>query len=302
MSGVRSYSFREGDRSEYLAQFLLSGLGLCTSIPRQEDIGFDFSCTIADQESGVLSFGYPYLVSVKSASEPRISCKPTETCIKNDDQRHIEWLFRQNLPSFLASVDREAVSMRLYSLIPLWFIYYEGGLACGSLTCIPRTDFRNTGDVGRPLKGAPIPGWIGKYHFDVDLGHPVAIVDLNTLKEKSKIHEVKARLRKAIHFAELNLLHYKLGIPHFYWFAKTSPDASDFQPAFYYLPVPPVADARVAIMRELSPSLISFALHYKESGSTEHLAAIRTLLADVSREHFSDVIREALPEIFNNIG
>lgn len=30
MSGIRLYSFSEGDRSEYLANYLLSGLGLVT--------------------------------------------------------------------------------------------------------------------------------------------------------------------------------------------------------------------------------------------------------------------------------
>jgi hypothetical protein len=302
MSGVRSYSFREGDRSEYLAQFLLSGFGLCTAIPRQEDIGFDFSCTLADQESGVLTFGYPYLVSVKSDSDARIVCSPTEVCIKNNDQRHVEWLFRQGLPIFLASVDRDAVSLRMYSLIPLWFIYYEGGPTCGSLTCIPRTDPKQAGDVGRPLKGCVISGWDGKHHFDVDLGHPIAIINLDTLKDKEKIREVKARLRKAIYFAELNLLHSKLGIPHFYWFAKTSPEATDFQPAFYYHPVPPVKEARTNIMKAIAPSLISFALHYKQSGMREHLGAIRTLLSDVPTEQFSEVIQQALPELFNSEG
>src|SRR3954452_11427379 len=81
MSGVRSYSFSEGDRSEYLAQFLLSALGLCTFIPRQEDIGFDFSCSVADQQQGTLTFGYPYLISIKSLSHPAIEIAPSAQTI-----------------------------------------------------------------------------------------------------------------------------------------------------------------------------------------------------------------------------
>lgn len=64
MSGARLFSFREGDRSEYLAQYLLSGLGLVTPVPRQEDIGFDFVCSIADEQVGVLTFNQQYLVSI----------------------------------------------------------------------------------------------------------------------------------------------------------------------------------------------------------------------------------------------
>jgi hypothetical protein len=76
---VRSYSFREGDRSEYLAQFLLSALGLCSPISRQEDVGYDFSGSIANQESGLISFGYPYLISIKSQSRRKIVIKAPAT-------------------------------------------------------------------------------------------------------------------------------------------------------------------------------------------------------------------------------
>ena len=137
MSGVRSYSFREGDRSEYLAQFLLSGIGLCSSIPRQEDIGLDFLCSIADQEAKILSFGYPFMVSVKSLSTPNIELKAPK---KPNDQSHIQWLFRQDAPIFLGIVDKSEISIRLYSLLPLWFLYYEGGPSCGSLAIKPRLD------------------------------------------------------------------------------------------------------------------------------------------------------------------
>src|SRR5690554_2298550 len=121
MSGTRLHSMREGDRSEYFAQVLLTGLGLATPIPRQEDIGFDFSCNISDQESGILSFGHPYLISIKSASKPNIELSPTDRAKKDDDQVHIEWLFRQELPSFLGVVDKGKFQMRIFSLIPLWF-------------------------------------------------------------------------------------------------------------------------------------------------------------------------------------
>src|SRR6266478_6026751 len=126
MSGVRSYSFREGDRSEYLAQFFLSAMGLCTSIPRQEDIGFDFSCSIADQEVGVLTFGFSYLISIKSISHPSIEVEPTPAVIQANDERHVSWLFRQDQPVLLGVVDKDAVNMRIFSLLPLWFLYYQG--------------------------------------------------------------------------------------------------------------------------------------------------------------------------------
>ena len=94
------------------------GLGLSTPIPRQEDIGIDFLCSLADQRSGVLTFGNPYLVSVKSLSKPNIVLEPTEAAITENNPRHLHWLFRQELPLFLGVVDKGAFSMRLYRRDP----------------------------------------------------------------------------------------------------------------------------------------------------------------------------------------
>src|SRR5947208_2597136 len=127
MSGKRVFSWREGDRSEYLAHFLLSAIGLVTPIPRQEDIGVDFYCSLADQEKGVLTFGFPFIVQTKAIGTPVVEIRPPDDY--QHQQRvildHISWLFRQELPLFLALVDKEDISIRLYSLSPLWFIYYD---------------------------------------------------------------------------------------------------------------------------------------------------------------------------------
>ena len=44
MVGTLLDSFRGGTRSEYLAHYLLSTLGVVVQVPRQEDIGADFHC------------------------------------------------------------------------------------------------------------------------------------------------------------------------------------------------------------------------------------------------------------------
>lgn len=302
MSGRKVYSMREGDRSEYFAQVLLSGLGLSIPIPRQEDIGFDFSCNIADQESGMLSFGHPYLISVKSASKPNIELNPTDRAKRQGDQVHISWLFRQELPLFLGVVEKGLFQMRIYSLIPLWFIYYENGPRCGALKIVPRTDPEDLRDVGRPVDKGKIPGWPRMHSFEVDLGHPIAVLDLDTLKDPEKTNAIKDRMRFAAKFAQLNHMHSRLGIPHFYWFAKTRPDGSQCQPAFFYLPVPSTSSARESIMRELAPSLISFGLHFKEANDAESLNAVRKLLEPVPEDFFPDPVREHLPEVITKKG
>jgi hypothetical protein len=297
MSGVRSYSFREGDRSEYLAQFLLSGIGLCVSIPRQEDIGLDFSCNIADQEQGILSFGSSFMVSVKSLSGPTIELPAKE---HRKDQKHIEWLFRQDIPLFLGVVDKNRVSIRLYSLEPLRFLFYEGGLMqCGSLTIRPRFNPEETQDVTRPKQLDELQFWPRMFHYEADLGHPVAIITIESLKDQPTLRKVKDNLRRAVHFARLNLIYSELRIPFFFWFHKTKPDASSFDVAWFCRPMPADVELQQKMMALVTPSLTSLAMYYKSVGKLEKLAALRPVLADFPQDAFPNEIRDRLPELFS---
>jgi hypothetical protein len=273
MSGVRAYSFREGDRSEYLAQFLLSAVGLCTPIPRQEDIGFDFSCSIADQEEGVLSFGFPYLISIKSQSNPGVQLTPSDTIIAENRTHHFDWLFRQNMPTFLGVVDKDEVKLRIFSLLPLWFLYYDDQPHIGTLTLVPRFDENATHDIGKPQKGKEMDNWPGHYPYTIDLGHPVVILDIPTIQDEDRLLIMKTRFRNAVSFAEQNIQHSRLMIPHFYWFAITNPDASEATPGWWFQAPPQTAGARGRTMSSLAPSLISMAMHFKEAGDTESLQA-----------------------------
>jgi len=288
---------REGDRSEYFALALLTALGLTTPVPRQEDIGFDFYCSLADQEKGILTFGFPFLVSVKSQSQPNIELEPTETAKRENDQRHIEWLFRLDIPAFLAVVDKANYTMQLYSLMPVWFICYESGPICGSLHIKPRLNPGDMTDIGRPTKGQEIEGWPGMFHFDCDLGHPTAVVSLETLADPEKIREVKRWIRTAIHLFHMNIVHYHLNIPYFHWIAKTRPEGGNFAAAYCHLGIPNHPNARLDALKALCPSLTSLALNYKERKEANKLEAIRLLLEDLPEIFFEKEIREQLPEI-----
>lgn len=181
-------------------------------------------------------------------------------------------------------VGKANFQMRLYSLIPLWFIYYEGGPRCGSLLIKPRLDPADLSHVDRPKDMGETANWPGMRHYDVDLGHPIAVVDLDVLKSQEATDAVRKNIRRAAKYARTCQVHYHLGIPYFHWIAVTQPDGKSFYPAFAQFPIPPTAEARVQIMQQLAPSLISFALHYKEVNDVESLAAIRRLIREVLRE------------------
>jgi hypothetical protein len=293
---VRSYSFREGDRSEYLAQFLLSALGLCSPIPRQEDVGYDFACSIANQESGLITFGYPYLISIKSKSRPIVKIKPTATGIAANDESNIAWLFPSQ-PTLLGVVDKKQVSISIYSLLPIWFLHWAGPSDIGTMNIRPRTKANQVGDVAPPVRGAELPNWPGHYHYEADLGHPIAKFNIDDLKNRDRIREVKQKLRYAVYLAELCIMQRSLQIPFFYWIAETTFDTSHSRGAFAAHSIPDVQAALDEAARNLWPSLSCFARHFKMKGDQGHFHACITLMKLAPQHSFPPAVLQEFPEL-----
>jgi len=107
MPGGRSRSFRLGDRSELLVQQLLTSVAFTTSVPRQEDIGLDFLCSLITGYGGpnLLKAGPFFSVQAKSDTDP----------IKYEKPHEIEWITSQENPLLICVADRDAGAMDVYS-------------------------------------------------------------------------------------------------------------------------------------------------------------------------------------------
>lgn len=127
MPGILLGSFREGSRSEYLAQYILSTLGVSVPVPRQEDIGADFHCTLAEQDGERLIFKGSFLVQTKSISEKdKLFYGGLDD--KNEwKQEEVSWLFGQELPLFIGLVDKQALKMEFFSTSNMWQARYKSG-------------------------------------------------------------------------------------------------------------------------------------------------------------------------------
>lgn len=105
MPGARLRSYRLGDRTELMAEFILNTIAFTTRVPRQEDIGHDFLCALSDLQNGFYWAGPSFTVQVKSDREPLKFYKPHE----------ITWIKNQENPFFLAVGNREALKLDIYS-------------------------------------------------------------------------------------------------------------------------------------------------------------------------------------------
>lgn len=106
MTGGRLKSFRMGDRSELLIEYLLSGLAFTTRVPRQEDVGVDFLCSLINEdENRLLRAGPVFVVQAKSSCTEIVYEKPHE----------LDWIINQENPFFICVADRNQSAMDMYS-------------------------------------------------------------------------------------------------------------------------------------------------------------------------------------------
>lgn len=294
MSGIRSYSFREGDRSEYLANYLLSGLGLVTAVPRQEDIGFDFYCQLANEETGNLSFGFPFVMQVKSAG--------IETIIYGDSDsskwkvENLSWLFRLEIPLLIGVVHKKEMKLDVYNTSPLNFIFFEfPNPTLLELLLRNNPDKKDLNAIDKKsIESWPTTKGDG-YKYTVDLGNPIItltnedIYDTDTLRKKKEI------LRSVLSYEQQSLLYKKLGIPHFYWTFNIETNKS-IMPTWIHLSIQ--GQSIENLYSALAPSLISLALNLKARGKMEEVASLRLILKNMPSQLFHDEIKKSLPEIF----
>jgi hypothetical protein len=271
MSG-RLFTYRQGDRSEYLALYLLSSL--VTQVPRQEDVGFDLVCSIADQETGFLTFKHQYLVSIKSAGRnASIKMSPAKKW-DGGYPAHIHWMFELDLPLLLAVVDRDRSLLYLYSTLPAWFLRYSREYQhCGKLSLVPRVRSRNP-DVIRvaPARLEQIKGHPDKFHYSVDLGHPMFAISVEDVSDRERLRTLKQRLRLALRLADATMRYAKAGAPYFYW------RLLEIYPCFFlYRHASGSRNSRWGHARHCT-HLSTLAMYYKTTNQPEILHAIVNVL------------------------
>ncbi len=310
-TGTRFYNFREGDRSEYLAIYLLSAFGLVAQIPRQEDIGFDLICNLAEQEKGILSFRNHFAVSVKSASTPVAVLAPPES--KEEDptySEHFNWLFNLELPLMLAVVDKEKQELALYSTLPAWFLYYEMRDECGIIELVPRMKIDGANpDVGRAKDCGVDAKAGGRRRFQVDLGYPITVISVAELTKKELLVRKKASLRIAIGRAAQSARFAQMRTPFFWWFnatipggyiaGVTSPDGFNGGVA-WWVGACRDTDHLGEMMGGLAPGLMSAALLFKAANQQGLLQSLRETMRLLPEASVPGQVKEALPEIFAN--
>jgi len=129
MVATQGLSWHQGDRSEYLVQYALSAVAAVVPVIRQEDYGIDFLCNLTPQKGRSLVIGPAFGLQAKSISANDVSYGMVEDQDGKAKRKpeEIDWLYGQDNPLFFVSVDRDRLSLKLYSTVRIWRPYWKEG-------------------------------------------------------------------------------------------------------------------------------------------------------------------------------
>lgn len=197
MPGARLRTFRLGDRSELLAEQLLAGFAFTTRVPRQEDVGADFFCSLIHQEEHILKAGPFFAVQTKSTTDPVVYEKVHE----------LEWITNQENPLLLCVADRKALAMDVYST---W------NLLCGVLN-----GWRGQKKPNRILLVPDVDAdtWPGVEDKDdgsqeIRLGKPIARVTDADIFDDGRMEQIANVIGDWVAFDRTNIVNRHA---HMYW-------------------------------------------------------------------------------------
>ena len=214
MPGIRGYGWRQGDRSEYLAQYFLSAIGISAPVIRQEDIGVDFYCALGREADKRITFHSPFAVQVGSVDSKAFVYGGFDASGKWR-KASLDWLFSQELPFFLCTIDRPGARCRLYHVGPMWLLRYQYGdmtqvELCPDAYHDPLKESRSTEPISQSGDG-------DGYSYRIPLGNPIVdltVPDLETDKRQAAIDAME----EAVKVEQRNITNRRLGVHICYWF------------------------------------------------------------------------------------
>jgi hypothetical protein len=214
----RLVSFRQGDRSEYLAQYILSSIAISVPVPRQEDVGSDFHCTLLRREGNNLRPYLPFNIQIKSFGEEVVRFGGV-TDAGNWRKHEIEQLCQTDTPFFIGIVNRDEQWMDVFCTINRYFVFYnwhqqgpprtvelipyspdgEGHLGAGELEAL------------EPM--ANTPNWLWK----LPIGQPMVRISIGDAESPERCEEIKSLLGHYLRMDQENAVFARIGVGYFSW-------------------------------------------------------------------------------------
>jgi hypothetical protein len=299
MSGAYQPDFRQGNISEYLAQYLLSYLGTAIYVPRQEDVGVDFHCAITENESHIDIVKEQFHVQIKSNLSDEIEFGSVIKTGKDSTikwkKHELDWLFNLEVPLFIGISNKEGSCLELYSTSFMWYNYWNKKFL--TLKFIPNKPNGKMDEI-HATEDIDISDWASGLDVDipkiktlVQMGPPVVKLTDKSVREKNELAIIKNLLRQAIIIEKNNIIYKKLNLPYFKWIHQIATNEK-FVGAWFYT-VEKVINEEHKLYQTTAPILIALALLYKNTQDSK-LDPILNVLRLVPSDYIPDHIKKIL--------
>lgn len=291
MPGTQWAPFREGNRSEYLAQYFLSALGVSAPVPRQEDIGIDFYCALARTDDRRLTFHSPFTVQVGSEGMKQFSYGGLDKHGRWQKEQ-VEWIFSQELPLFICTVDKKLLQIKLYATSPMWIVRYSHGMPShiilepDNLSAqygqkdVP--EYKNTGGDGKS--------------YAIPLGAPIVKLSLPDLATDDKITAARNALSQAVATEIFNLTYRRLTVHFCQWLINVPTPA--FGMGYFYAWNTTPGSHTSEQLKAMFPILISLAHNYKAQNKSVELMKLKDVFKLYAEGSIPDFVKTNIPEFF----
>jgi hypothetical protein len=298
MPGSIWFPFRQGNRSEYLALYILSSLGIAVYVPRTEDIGADFYCSLAKRDGNRMTFHLPFIVQVKSSSIEKIPFGgPDEHGRWRKEE--IEWLFTQELPLLVGIADKGSSKLDLYSTSNMWAARYAGG-HFGEIVLLPGTQ----GD----LHGALMPAYTNMVDWpqgigdgrkcDLPLGPPILSISIDDVENETRMEEYREILASPLRMEQDNIAYRHLQV-HFYRCLHRFSTNKPVEGEIFYCVGNPVPGTNTAEQLEsIKPIIATLALNYKIQNQKENLMRLKPIVQLLPQDELMNMVKRDVPELF----
>ena len=296
MSGGLLHNFRQGNRSELLADYLLSAIGISTPVRRQDDYGFDFYCQLSDQQSGYLTFGYPFVIQIKSDSSEKIAYGNLNA--KKWKKENTSWLFRNDLPFFVGIVDKAALSISIFDTTGLWQVYNSNSENYSYIELIPT--IHPMGEMRENCKMERITDWEESgdgIRYTIDMGNPIVTIAYTDLENDHALWERKETIRAIVRIEQQNIIHRKLGIRAFEEVKENAANVGHIYKGMSLNPHP--ASDVSKIYRSLDVGLTSLLISLDAQGRHAEVAALKIFLGFMPKSEYDDQLLSSNSEFFD---
>ena len=297
----RLRSFRHGDRAEYLAQYILSALAITVPVPRQEDVGTDFHCSLLRGEGANLRPTIPFNIQIKSAGNEILKDGIRFGGVTQAGkwrQHEIKQLCQTDTPFLIGLVNLEKQSLDLFSTITRYFVLsnWQGTGLPREVALIPY-DPVGEGHLGSGAQeDLPTKPDMPQKLWKLPIGQPIVSISIDESENEARCEEIKNLLEPHLRMDQENAVCFRIGLGYFDWPLIIRPGEALKEWGVGLASQPAEAPAVQKQLRTVARIVASLLTSYRLSNRKAEILAWEPTLAQLPISQTPDFVQNSIQQ------